>query len=1541
MDTVGSGTDVSKEPQFSKIVSAGAGATWYGPVYFRKGTEPYMTISRAAGGGGVTAAEVNLKFVWEVVSRIRIGEKGLAYAVDADANLIAHPDISLVLKKTDLRALPQVVAALANPDAEMSPDALGLDGRRVLTASARIPTLGWTVFVESPRAEAFAPLYATLQRMGLVLVAALLLSIAASFFLARMLVRPLSALQAGAAQIGAGDLDQRIVVATGDELEGLAEQFNRMTGQLRESYAGLERKVEQRTAELTESLDYQTAISAVLRVISQSPTDVAPVFEAILDSAVRLFGSVNAAVFRYDGSALHLVASRNWSDEALANARRRYPGPPDPKSLTGRVILSRQTVAIEDTLADPLYDRKTANINRWRRLLGTPLWKDGLPVGVLVMAWPDPGRTPQRQQDLLRTFADQAVIAIENVRLFNETRDALRKVEQRTAELTESLDYQTAISEVLRVISASPTDVGPVFETILDSAMRLFGSPIAAVMRYDGRLVHLVATRNWNSKAIEDARRFYPGLPNPAMLSGRVILAAKTLTVEDALADRDYDETAAAAGHWRRMIGAPMLKDGVPLGVIVVAWPDPGETPPRQVDLLKTFADQAAIAIENVRLLSETKEALERQTATAAVLQVISSSVADTHPVFDKILESCERLFSADHQGVVLVDESASLRVAATRGPAFADGADDFFSYAPKRLDASATGIALRERRVLHYPSVLAAEDAPASLQQIRERHGDYSIAFAPMLWDERAVGAIVVARQPPNPFAPGEIALLKTFADQAVIAIQNAHLWNETKEALERQTATSEILRVISESPTDVQPVLDAVALRAGMLCRAEGSRVWLPDGGQLRAMTGYQLEDGTESGRGELLPQRRTSVVGRAFVDRCTVHVSDVAELVDTEYPDSRTVQWNHGFHTLLAVPMLREGIAVGTIALLRKQVRPFSKLEIDLVQTFADQAVIAIENVRLFNETRDALERQTATAEILRVISGSITDTQPVFDAIVASCQRLFDGKAVALVVPRGEMLESVAFASDGTAQGGGGFLQPWPLDRESGAGACVIDSRLIAVADTEAGARHFPRMRDLALKLGYHSALFVPLLRDARAVGCIAVLRAGTGAFTAKEIALAQTFADQAVIAIENVRLFNETKEALEQQTATAEVLQVISGSMADARPVFDKILESCQRLFESAEMGITLIGDDAQVHLAAHLGLAAPLLEAHYPRPLEQTMWARPPTSVDVLHVHDVFATPEAPAAMREIAHRVGNYAIMIAPMLWEGRTIGSIHVTRQPPAPFSPKEIGLLKTFADQAVIAIQNARLFNEIQQKSHQLEVANQHKSEFLANMSHELRTPLNAIIGFSEVLVEGLFGELNPKQLDYLQDIHSSGRHLLSLINDILDLSKIEAGRMDLELDTFDVEQVLANAMTLVRERAQRHGIALALEVAPGLGDLRADQRKVKQILVNLLSNAVKFTPDGGRVVVRAQWVGDAFEVAVSDTGVGIAAADHEAVFEEFRQVGRHYDSRHEGTGLGLALTRRFVELHGGSIRLDSEPGRGSTFTVTLPRQPGETP
>ncbi|MBM2806461.1 MAG: His Kinase (phosphoacceptor) domain protein, partial [Deltaproteobacteria bacterium] len=339
------------------------------------------------------------------------------------------------------------------------------------------------------------------------------------------------------------------------------------------------------------------------------------------------------------------------------------------------------------------------------------------------------------------------------------------------------------------------------------------------------------------------------------------------------------------------------------------------------------------------------------------------------------------------------------------------------------------------------------------------------------------------------------------------------------------------------------------------------------------------------------------------------------------------------------------------------------------------------------------------------------------------------------------------------------------------------------------------------------------------------------------------------------------------------------------------------------------------------------------LRANPPR-LGDGVVGRAAASREPVQVPNILEERAYAPRLRQILERYGFRATLAVPLLREDRIIGGLVVRRKSTGEFRPEVIELLKTFATQSVLAIQNARLFREIEDKSRQIEAANRHKSEFLANMSHELRTPLNAIIGFSEVLQERYFGELNEKQAEYTDDILTSGRHLLSLINEILDLSKVEAGRMELELATFDLPLAIDNARTFVRERATRHGITLDVKVDERLGDITGDERKIKQILLNLLSNAVKFTPEGGRIGIEARQADGSVEISVTDTGIGIAAEDQPKIFDEFRQVGGDYAHKSEGTGLGLTLAKKFVELHGGKIWVESEVGKGSTFTFTLP-------
>jgi signal transduction histidine kinase len=770
------------------------------------------------------------------------------------------------------------------------------------------------------------------------------------------------------------------------------------------------------------------------------------------------------------------------------------------------------------------------------------------------------------------------------------------------------------------------------------------------------------------------------------------------------------------------------------------------------------------------------------------------------------------------------------------------------------------------------------------------------------------------------------------------------AALGAQLAEALDQQTATSEILRAISRAQVDAQPVFDIIAASARRLCGATYGQVQLSEGEVIRlaALDNVDPEAAEAIRRAYPLPVGEDNLGGRVISRRAVVQIPDLLEDAGYRYKGT----WEaSGLRSLLGVPMLRGDAPIGAIAIGRRDAGAFPESQVELLRTFADQAVIAIENVRLFNElaakNRDlteTLNTQVATGEILRVISRSPTDVQPVFDAImenaVGLCGAVF-GRVFRYEAGLVSLVGHKNFPDDA-----GDF--PRPADDATLAGRAARTGRVLHSANVDEDPEVPPTGRAAFQARGVRSVVAVPIVREGQPIGVIIVGHASVGAFTDAHLDLLQTFAEQAAIAIENVRLFTELQaknraltETLEQQTATGEILRVISRSPTDVQPVFDTIAASAARLCGGL-YGLVFRYDGELITLAAWGGGAPERLDvirSAYPtRPGRQTVAARAILERRVIAIANAQDSREHPD-VAERSRAIGYRSMLSVPMLRGDTAIGAINVVRVEAVPFTDAQIELLRTFADQAVIAVENVRLFNEIEDKSRQLEVASRHKSEFLANMSHELRTPLNAIIGFSEVLADGMFGDVNDKQAEYLHDILESGRHLLSLINDILDLSKVEAGRMELDPSDVDLAAAIDNTLTLVRERAGRRGIALARAVDARVGVVRADERKVKQVLLNLLSNALKFTPEGGRIDVRAAVDEGRVQISVADTGVGIAPADQEAIFEEFRQVGTA-SRKVEGTGLGLALSRKFIELHGGRIWVSSEPGVGSTFTFTLP-------
>jgi signal transduction histidine kinase/HAMP domain-containing protein len=590
-------------------------------------------------------------------------------------------------------------------------------------------------------------------------------------------------------------------------------------------------------------------------------------------------------------------------------------------------------------------------------------------------------------------------------------------------------------------------------------------------------------------------------------------------------------------------------------------------------------------------------------------------------------------------------------------------------------------------------------------------------------------------------------------------------------------------------------------------------------------------------------------------------------------------------------------------------------------------------------------ESLEQQTATSEVLRIFSSSPSDLGPVFDAIVNSAPRLCGAKFCLLYRFDGELVHLVAHHNvpsrllELLQQ-----LYPMRPGRQHAVGRAIMSGAAVAIEDVLSDPEY---QQAIGAITGWRSILAVPMLREGAPIGAIVIQRTEAGPFPEAQVALLETFADEAAIAMENVRLFKELEtrtsallRSVDELTALGDVGRALSSTL-DLETVLQTIVTRASELAGAAGCSIYEYDETDEVFRVR----ASSYADLHEADTLDRISRATPiprgqgtasraavlrqPTQIPDIGVEGAYESP-----IRGPLLQAGYRAVLTVPLLLEDQVIGALSISRKTPGEFAPETVRLLSTFATQSALAIQNARLFQEIADKSRQLEAASRQKSEFLANMSHELRTPLNAVIGFSEVLLQRMFGELNAKQDEYLKDICASGQHLLSLINDILDLSKIEAGRMELAPAPFHLPTALDNAVTLVKERAARHGITLQLDIDQQLGAVVGDERKVKQVVLNLLSNAVKFTPVGGQISLKATSKDGAVEISVTDTGIGIAPEDQTAIFEEFRQVGHDETRKQEGTGLGLTLAKKFVELHGGRIWVESEPGRGSTFTLTLP-------
>ena len=1341
------------------------------------------------------------------------------------------------------------------------------------------------------------------------------------------------------------------------------------------------RELRERTDDLSESLEQQTATSEVLKVISSSPGALDPVFQTMLANATRICEANFGMMYRYDNGAFHPAALLNVPTALAKYVENRGSFLPPTGTPLDRLFRTKEVTYTVDETAES-NPGVPARLGGARSLVGVPMLKDNELVGAIIIYRQEVRPFTDKQVELVRSFASQAVIAIENARL-------LKELQERTDNLSKSLQQQTATADVLKVISRSAFDLDTVMDTLTRSARHLCAADGGALFLLNGDVLvcrGVEAVR----PADEEFMKANPVPLDEKSHMGHAVLTGKIVNIGDIESKLKLGRFQRAT-EFKAFLAVPLMREGHGIGVLTLARFQVGEFTPRQVELVQTFADQAVIAVENVRLFNETEEALARQTATADILKVIASSPDNVQPVFQIIADRSNELVNGLSTSVLRLQDDVAHMMAFTRVSPEADAALNAFY--PKPLSALHWGETLREGKVfitIDVERIKEKSDKLPEVQRLARLRGWRSVLIVPLLRVGKSIGAISVTRREPGAFAEHHVQLLQTFADQAVIAIGNVGLFDEVQartadlqELLQQQTATSDVLKVISRSAFELDSVMNTLTQSAADLCKAEISALYLREGDMLVA----RGVAGVDAGQVDFL--RRTPLqidastyVGRTFLAGSVRNIADIAS--ETEIGQLKAFGETLGFKSILFVPLMREARSVGIFVLARRRTGHFSQQEIDLVQTFADQAVIAIENVRLFNETQEALARQTATADVLKVIASSPSNLQPVFDAIAERSKALIGAHSTTVVRYIGGMMELASFTPV-SPEADAVLRAMFPMQPTAGDPQIeqILRGEITRIADAESELQNLA-MRDLARARGWRSRLLVPLRDDTGVIGWISIARKEAGSFAEKDVELLRTFADQAVIAISNVELFQEVEaktrdleESLQQQTATADVLKVISRSAFDLQTVLNTLTKSAAKLCD-AQKAVHFPARRRRLSFCCELWLPRRLRRVRQTKPNEARAW------------HDYrsggLEGRDGPHPRRSCRPGIRRRRLVDArlpnglgvPMLRDGETDRRDTVFRRTRCrPFTDKQIELVRPSPTRPSSPSRTSACSSEVQERTRELSQSLDDlrtaqdrliQTEKLASLgqltagiAHEIKNPLNFVNNFSALTAE-LTDELNdllkPAPLDdkmrgeadeltgmikdNLQKVVQHGKRANSIVKNML-LHSREGSR---EHRPADINSLLDESLNLAYHGARAEkgefNITLQRDFDADAGTIELFPQEITRAFLNLIANGVyaatrRKTEDkepGFEPTLRATTknLGTTVEIRIRDNGTGIPAEVREKMFNPFFTT----KPAGEGTGLGLSMTHDIiVKQHGGRIDVDTEPGIFTEFIITLPR------